>query len=573
MAILEVKKVVMITAQILVNALEKKDVDLSYFDFLIFDECHHTTLNHPYNTIMRNYLLKKKEGTSRLPFILGLSASLGVGSDGDAAKHIITLCANMDATCVSHVRENLEDLEQHVHTPESDKICRVNPRPKDDPFRKIIEEIMLDQECTHVGEAPHDKGSQEYENWIIQCRMTAEKTHNHTETVICRYLQAFNDALMLYENLRAIDALECIDNHFDDRSIAVDFIKAEEYLRSEYELNHQQKLMKITKKETTNDCPKLKKLVELLKSIFGRNKSSKGIILCRTRKIAKGLKLFLEQESSLVSECIKCDCLVGQGKADMKDTMTEEQQAKVLKRFKDGKINILVATDIAQEGLDMPACNVVIRFNFVSNEIGTVQSRGRARASGECFLIVERGSRNEKHEESNREKVQRMNEALLNVDHKSEEEFKEEVLKRQNELIEKYEQELLKNKETQLLDRAADVQVLCKECSVFLCLASDLCERGCHITCDNLEFRKKIREFKKKNCDEYRDTINMGTIKCAESNCGQPLGILVLFKGSTDHKGYGLKAQSLKFMNPKKLVNQTWTIKKWKKRTFEIKQL
>ena len=56
----------------------------------------------------------------------------------------------------------------------------------------------------------------------------------------------------------------------------------------------------------------------------------------------------------------------------------------------DDLCNVLVATDIAQEGLDMPACNFVIRYDFVSNEIGTVQSKGRARAKqSECFLIVE----------------------------------------------------------------------------------------------------------------------------------------------------------------------------------------
>lgn len=45
---------------------------------------------------------------------------------------------------------------------------------------------------------------------------------------------------------------------------------------------------------------------------------------------------------------------------------------------------------MAQEGLDVPECSYVIRYEFVSNEIGAVQSRGRARAEqSRCFLITE----------------------------------------------------------------------------------------------------------------------------------------------------------------------------------------
>ncbi|XP_071959225.1 ATP-dependent RNA helicase DHX58-like [Antedon mediterranea] len=567
-AVLQIKKVVMITAQILVNALERKDVELSFFDMLIFDECHHTTLNHPYNTIMRNYLLKKKEGLSRLPFILGLSASLGVGEDGDAAKHIVTLCANMNANCVSHVREHLQDLEDHVRTPEDDKICIVNPRPANDKFRNIIVDIMNDLEAMHVGDSRHEKGTQEYENWIIQRRMDAEKLHDRQETVIAGYLLAFNNALVLYDNTRAIDAIGLLDGYFNEkRSIAKEHIDPEADLREDYEDNHESKLRDIAKKETTNNCPMLKKLTELLKMIFTKKHESKGIILCRTRQIVQSITDFLKQEEALKRYNIRPDYLVGQGKAE--NTMNETEQAKVLKRFKDEKINILVATDIAQEGLDMPACNVVIRYNFVSNEIGTVQSRGRARASGKCYLIVERGSRNEKHEYGNREKVIRMKEALVQVDHKSNEEFNEEVRIRQNELIKEYEDELSKKKETQMLDRASDVEVLCKECSQFFCYASDLRENGSNITCVLPEFKEKIREIKQGK-QVYRTTDTIGYIKCAKDNCGQQLGILITYKGITDVKGYGLKAQSLKFQNPKKVLNSTWTLKKWKKRTFKI---
>jgi len=54
-----------------------------------------------------------------------------------------------------------------------------------------------------------------------------------------------------------------------------------------------------------------------------------------------------------------------------------------------GLSNVMIATDIVQEGLDVPECSFVIRYEFVSNEIGTVQSRGRARAEkSSCYLVV-----------------------------------------------------------------------------------------------------------------------------------------------------------------------------------------
>lgn len=73
-------------------------------------------------------------------------------------------------------------------------------------------------------------------------------------------------------------------------------------------------------------------------------------------------------------------------------SMNATEQAQALAKFRSGEANVLVATDIAQEGLDVPECSYVIRYDFVSNEIGRVQSRGRARADkGKCFLITNKG--------------------------------------------------------------------------------------------------------------------------------------------------------------------------------------
>lgn len=99
---------------------------------------------------------------------------------------------------------------------------------------------------------------------------------------------------------------------------------------------------------------------------------------------------------------------------------------------KEGGCNLLIATDVAQEGLDMPKCNFVIRYNFVSNEIGSVQSKGRARApNSECYLIVNRNSINEKKEYENLEKEHMMLQALKDIDEVSEKELEEAIRKEQ----------------------------------------------------------------------------------------------------------------------------------------------
>lgn len=113
--------VIVLTAQILVDALKSGRVRITDFSLLIFDECHHTNKEHPYNGIMLAYLgIKFPPQGSRcqerknLPQIIGLTASLGVGkarNKNDAQDHILQLCANLDSSVISTVQEHIKDLE------------------------------------------------------------------------------------------------------------------------------------------------------------------------------------------------------------------------------------------------------------------------------------------------------------------------------------------------------------------------------------------------------------------------------------------------------------------------------
>ena len=69
------------------------------------------------------------------------------------------------------------------------------------------------------------------------------------------------------------------------------------------------------------------------------------------------------------------------------DGMDHRQQEAVVKRFREGAINVLVATSVAEEGLDVQSCNTVVRYSSASTLTSFIQSRGRARAKGSKFVV------------------------------------------------------------------------------------------------------------------------------------------------------------------------------------------
>lgn len=68
--------------------------------------------------------------------------------------------------------------------------------------------------------------------------------------------------------------------------------------------------------------------------------------------------------------------------------MSQTKQTEALAQLRTGEINCLVATNIAEEGIDVPDCNMVVRFDLFNTMIQYIQSKGRARIRGSRYFYM-----------------------------------------------------------------------------------------------------------------------------------------------------------------------------------------
>lgn len=136
--------------------------------------------------------------------------------------------------------------------------------------------------------------------------------------------------------------------------------------------------------------PKVRCLMLTIADMFQKEPSGKAIVFVSKRAAARTLSLLLKHATQMPPG-IHAEALTGQGATYMgEQTISIKEQMLVVSKFRRGTINCLIATSVAEEGLDIPDCNRIIRFDLYSTMIQYVQSRGRARhAASEYVHMME----------------------------------------------------------------------------------------------------------------------------------------------------------------------------------------
>jgi Fanconi anemia group M protein len=150
-------------------------------------------------------------------------------------------------------------------------------------------------------------------------------------------------------------------------------------------------------RETRVEHPKISRLMSLVSKEVNNRPGSKIMVFSHYRNTCD----LLTEKLAAVGG-VSAGKLIGQSAGGLK----QKEQTELLRDFRDGKYNVVVATSVGEEGLDVTSTDLVIFYENVPSEIRTIQRRGRTgrKNDGVIYVLTTKGTRDEAFEEVSKKK-------------------------------------------------------------------------------------------------------------------------------------------------------------------------
>ncbi|WAR22440.1 DHX58-like protein, partial [Mya arenaria] len=449
---------------------------------------------------------------------------------GPRSRSYEEIMASMDAKFICTVKkpDTIIEFKLFVNPP-VEELLPVPGRAVD-CFKNAVEE-MAKRIDTHMATHREDEfikamcrfpptfGTVKYLQW------NAEFVKNIAKVRSKDIRRVYNKALMVHSDARIRDALVILEEFMEDYRVVSAKHPTDAFLMALYDDLREETF------DTEPENPKLLKLEQILSRVLCEDKNGRGIIFVRTRELAQALVRWVNETDGL--NILNASDFVGQSASDsvggmqFKLLLFRDDQKDVLQYFKDGQHRLFIATSVAEEGLDISKCNLVIRYEHVTNEIVRLQSRGRARAENSLyFVIAEKDSWILAKEEKNHQCEELMNQIVSHLQVFTEDYaniWERELL----EIQERMKQEEEKQAEERELNMAArGARFECFNCSSFICLSDDIrvIKYAHHVIIDEEAKRRLTLKRGAPNFIEPEGAQYGGILYCANEECQRELG-------------------------------------------------
>lgn len=392
-------KIVMATPHVIRNDARNGRILLSDIDLLIVDEAHHATGSDSMAQLGDMYL----ESSSNA-LVLAATASPGV----KAAK-VLEVIQRLGIERL-HVTKREDDLVQPYITSMDIEKHELNlPEKLLDIIRPI--RILEAEEAEFLIRG----------GFLVKAgRITTaaiEEAHRRASAAIGRgdargydAAKRIGDIRRLHRLLDLLDTqgLKCAIKYLERAKMEKDR-KTKRFLS----LSPVSDLLR-EHKESEEVHPKPHLVLDLVNR--GLQDGGKVIIFTEYRDTVDNLLQVLDSQTG-----ISPGRFVGQTTKGSQLGMKQKEQIAQLNRFRDGEINVLVATSVGEEGLDVPAADSVILYEPVPSAIRAIQRRGRTarQKDGDVHILLAKGTRDEYVQQASLRREQMMYRTLESLQKQS----------------------------------------------------------------------------------------------------------------------------------------------------------
>ncbi|MGB1461662.1 MAG: helicase-related protein [Candidatus Thalassarchaeaceae archaeon] len=392
-------KLVFATPQVVRNDVRNGVLSLEDCCLLVVDEAHHCTGEHAMAEVAEMYLAQSKN-----PLILATTAS-----PGSRKEQVHEICRRLEIQKI-HLRTRDDPmLAEFLAELEVEEMGVAVPSE----IRDLVEPLRIWQEG--IVDRERRTGMYVMPGAINQAGLTnamdrAQSAIQRGDTRGYRSSSQMATAMRLHH---LINHLLCqgiaASRHFLSRMEAEDSKSksAKDFLRDPRVRSLSDRLLEMDEVHS-----KVGAVRRMVRERIKRDPESRIIVFANYRDTVEAL------ENALAGlEGVKAIQFIGQSSRSGSGGLTSKQQIARLDEFRSGGANVLVATSVGEEGLDIPSADLVIFYEPVSSEIRTIQRRGRTgrRRGGEVVVLIAEGTRDEGAKEAARRKEEFMHKAARRV--------------------------------------------------------------------------------------------------------------------------------------------------------------
>ncbi len=370
-------RIVFSTPQVVRNDLLEHRVLLENYGLLVFDECHRAVKEYAYKDIAQFYVSQ-----ARYPLILGMTAS--PGSD---LNRVLEVCRNLYMEKVEYRSEEDPDVKPYIQ-PIEIEWKRVN-LPREYVQIKFQIRSMLNRRLTWLCERGIIKRKLEYVTRRNLLEAGNELRFMLEESIEEERGQIFTAIINQSLALTLFHMLELLETQgLHTLRTFLDKIELEKKEKRSYALlvsDQEYKTLKTSVESISTEHPKVEMLKQIVKEQIEKKPSSRMLTFTQYRDTASHL---VKELNAILN--VKAERFVGQASRTWDKGLTQKEQAERIRMLEEGDLNVLVATSIAEEGLDIPAVDQVIFYEPIPSEIRYIQRRGRTgrKAPGKVTILA-----------------------------------------------------------------------------------------------------------------------------------------------------------------------------------------